>query len=337
MSYKKILITEYGEPEVLQLKEEEKLPQPGNGEIRVKVLKTSANFTDTMIRKGMYPDVKEKPPFAPGYDMIGTVDKAGEGATKFKEGQRVADMTVIGAYSEYICLPQDQLVAVPDELDSSEAVSLILSYMTAYQMMFRVAKLQKEATILIHGAGGAVGLAILQLGKTLGLKMYGTASKAKHELVKKNGGLPIDYRNEDFQEVILRKHPEGIDAAFDPIGGDNFKKSFHTLKSGGTLVAFGFYNAVMGKGGNIPLEFMKVAFWNLLPNGKRSKFYSIGSFRKKHPDWFKEDLSILFELLKDGLIHPEIEAHYPLEKAVEVHKLIEEAAIKGKVIFNVGE
>jgi len=335
MSYKKIIITKFGDPEVMQLVEESSLPEPKSGEVRVKVSKTSANFTDIMIRKGKYPDVKDKPPFSLGYDMIGVVDKLGKDVEEFQVGDRVADMTVIGAYSEYICLPAEKLTKLPDSIDESEAVTLLLSYMTAYQMLHRIAKITEGKSILIHGAGGAVGIAILQLGKLLNLKVYGTASKSKHDLVKKYGGIPIDYRNEDFEKRIQELTDGGVDGVFDPIGGENFKKSFKSLKSGGKLVAFGFYDAVMGKGGSIPMDFMKIMFWNILPNRKSASFYSIGGLRKKHPEWFKKDLKELFELLKKGDIKPEISNHFTLEKAKEVHEKIEKAELKGKIIFDI--
>ncbi|MDK2977463.1 MAG: NADPH:quinone reductase [Bacteroidales bacterium] len=335
MSYKRIIITDFGEPEVMQLIEEKTLPEPKLGEVRIKVLKTSANFTDVMIRKGKYPDVKDKPPFTPGYDMVGFVDKLGEGSTEFQVGDKVADMTVIGAYSEYICLSEKKLTLVPDNIDSSEAVTLILSYMTAYQMLHRIAKISEGKTILIHGAAGAVGIAMLQLGKLLNLKMYGTASKSKHAIVTKYGGIPIDYKSEDFVKRVHELSSEGVDAVFDPIGGENFKKSFKTLKPGGILVAFGFYNAVMGKGGNIPFEFMKILLWNILPNSRKSSFYSIGGLREKHPEWFKEDLINLFQLLENGDIKPEIANHFTLDKVIEVHYKIENAEIEGKIVFDV--
>ena len=335
MSYKKIIITKFGDPEVMQLVEESSLPEPKSGEVRVKVSKTSANFTDIMIRKGKYPDVKDKPPFSLGYDMVGAVDKLGNGVEDLSVGDKVADMTVIGAYSEYICLPAENLTKLPEGVDESEAVTLILSYMTAYQMLHRLAKISKGQSILVHGAGGAVGVAMLQLGKQFNLKVFGTASKSKHDLVKKYGGIPIDYRNEDFEKRIQEQTDGGVDAVFDPIGGKHFKKSFKSLKSGGKLVAFGFYNAVMGKGGNIPMDLMRIMFWNILPNGRKASFYSIGGLRKKHPEWFKEDLQALFKLLEKNEIIPEISNHFTLDKAKEVHEKIEKAETKGKIVFDV--
>ncbi len=288
-----------------------------------------------MIRKGKYPDVKTKPPFSLGYDMVGVVDKLGKGVSGLQIGDRVADMTVIGAYSEYICLPEEKLTRLPDAIEASEAVALILSYKNAYQMLHRIAKITAGKSILIHGAGGAVGIAMLQLGKLLNLTVYGVDAKLKHDLVQKYGGIPIDYKEEDFTKRIQELTNNGVDAVFDPIGGKNFKKSFKSLKPGGHLVAFGFYNAVKGKGGNLLVDFMKVLLWNILPNSKKATFYSIGGLRKKHPEWFKEDLQELFKLLEKGNIKPEILKHYALDQAKEVHEKMEKGQIRGRIIFDV--
>lgn len=337
MSYKRVIIEKFGEPEMLRLVEEPVLPEPEANEVRVKVLTTSANFTDVMIRKGMYPEVKQKPPFSPGYDMVGVVDKVGNEVTRFQEGDKVADMTVIGAYSEYICLPEKQLTHLPDQLDPAEATSIILSYVTAWQMLHRIAKIKKGQKILVHGAGGAVGMAMLQLGKLMDLEIYGTASGSKHDMIEAAGAIPIDYKTTDFADHIKSHTEKGLDAVFDPIGGKNFRKSFSVLQKKGKLVAYGFYNAVMGYGGSIPMDFMKLQLWNILPNGRSATFYSIGSLRKKHPEWFMEDLTALFRLLANKKIKPIIAGHYPLEKAAEVHQMIEKANVRGKIVFDVSK
>jgi NADPH:quinone reductase-like Zn-dependent oxidoreductase len=267
--------------------------------------------------------------------MVGVVDKLGEGVTHFKVGQRVADLTVIGAYPEYLCLPESRLTLVPNGLDPAEAVSLILSYITAYQMLHRVANVKQGQRILIHGAGGAVGVAMLQLGQLLDLKMYGTASKSKHELIKRLGATPIDYRSEDFVERIRSLTGDGVTAAFDAIGGDNFKRSFRALRGGGKLVAYGFTNAVQGKGGSIPLDFMRLQLWNFWPNGRSAAFYLITALRKKHPDWFSEDLTKLFDLLAQNKIKPIIEARMPFARAKRAHELIEQAEVQGKIVLTV--
>ncbi|KUO42298.1 MAG: oxidoreductase [Candidatus Hadarchaeum yellowstonense] len=337
MGYKRVVIIEFGGPEVLRMIEEAELPEPKSGEVRVKVLVTGAAFMDVMIRKGKYPDMKEKLPFSPGYDMIGVVDKLGEGVIRFEVGQRVADLTIIGAYSEYLCLPESRLTPVPEGLDSAEAVSLVLSYVTAYQMLHRVAKVKRGQRILIHGAGGAVGTAMIQLGKLLDLEMYGMASKPKHELIKRLGATPIDYKSEDFVERIYSLTGDGVDAVFDPIGGDNFKRSLRALRRGGKLVAYGFYNAVLGKGGSIPLDFIRLKLWNILPNGRSTTFYSIGALRQKQPGWFSEDLAKLFDLLAQGKIKPVIARRMPLAEARRAHELIERGEVQGKIVLTVNE
>jgi len=337
MRYKKVIITEFGKPDVLRIIEESVLPEPRKREVRIKVLTAGAAFTDTMIRKGKYPDVKEKPPFSPGYDMVGIIDAIGEGVTEFKTGQMVADLTVIGSYSEYICLHAHRLTPVPDGIDPVEAVSLILSYVTAYQMLHRVAKVKKKQTVLVHGAGGAVGTAMLQLGRNLDLKIYGTASKSKHDLVSELGAIPIDYKNERWPDQITQHNGDGLDAVFDPIGGASYKKSFQILKKGGILVGYGFYNAVSGKGGSMVLDFGRIKLWNLLPNGKTTAFYSIGGLRKKKPEWFKEDLVALFKLLLEGKIKPVVGKCLPLRDAKLAHELIEKAQVQGKLVLIIGD
>jgi len=247
----------------------------------------------------------------------------------------VADLTTWGAYTEYMLRPFDSLVPVPEGLDPAQAVSMVLSYVTAYQMLHRSAKIENGQRILVHGAGGAVGTALLESGKLLDLEMYGTASQSKHELVKSLGATPIDYKSEGFASVI--KEIGGVDAAFDAISGKNFKRSFKSLRRGGTLVAYGFYDQAMGKGGNVPLEYTSVMLMNMLPNGKHANFYSIGDLRKKQPGWFHDDLRALFELLKAGKLKPVIEKHLGLEDAREAHELIEKAAVKGRIVLRVAE
>ena len=158
--------------------------------MRIRVLVTSAAFTDVMIRKGMYPDVKEKPPFTPGYDLVGVVDAVGAGATRFRPGDRVADLTTIGAYAEYVCLPEERLTPVPEGVSEVDALGMILSAVTPWQMLSRVAKAKAGQSLLIHGAGGAVGTAMLQLARDAGIAAFGTDVAAKHDLIRSLGATP---------------------------------------------------------------------------------------------------------------------------------------------------
>ncbi|WP_027420578.1 medium chain dehydrogenase/reductase family protein [Crocinitomix catalasitica] len=337
MEFKKIVITKFGGPEVLKMITEPSLPEPKPGEVRVKVLCTSAAFTDTLIRRGNYLGIKVKPPFSPGYDLIGIVDKVGAGVTHIKKGQKIAELTVIGAYSQYICLNAKTVVPVPDGLKNEEAVSLILTYLTAYQMLHRSAKVKEGQTILIHACSGAVGTAMLQLGKLMNLKMYGTASKGKHDFIQAEGGIPIDYQHEDFLERLKKDEPNGIDAVFDPIGGDYFPRSLKVLKKRGTLVGFGYQSAASGNGGNVILDFMKVKFWNLLPTKPNANFYIISDWHQKQNDWFKADMQALFNLLATHKIRPEIGKIMDFSQAAEAHKLVESAAIIGKIVLTVNK
>ena len=296
MPWTRVRLNAFGGPEELELETVSDLPEPRDGEVRIRVLVTSAAFTDVMIRKGMYPDVKDKPPFTPGYDMVGIVDATGPGATRFKPGDRVADLTTIGAYAEYICLPEDRLTPVPEGVSDVDALGMILSAVTPYQMLTRVAKMQAGQSLLIHGAGGAVGTAMLQLARDAGIAAFGTDIAAKHDLIRSLGATPLDA---DAPEAAVLEATGGVDAVFDPLGGDSLARSLHALKPGGMLVAFGFQNEVLGRGGSIPMDFVKLKLWDWLPNGHATAFYSIGAMRRKHPDWFREDLATLFEMLAE--------------------------------------
>jgi NADPH2:quinone reductase len=165
--------------------------------------------------------------------------------------------------------------------------------------------------------------------------MYGTASKPKHDLVASLGAKPIDYKIEDFAAVVTAAG--GVDAAFDAIGGDNFRRSFDTLKKDGTLVAYGYYNNAAGKGGSVPVDYLKLLFWNIMPNRRKTIFYSIVPERDKHPEWFKEDLTALVNLLAEGKIKPVIERRMELEQAAQAHELVEQAAVKGRLVLAVND
>ena len=332
MGSRKLILTDFGSPEVLEVVEEPRLPEPGPGEVRVKTLASGVAFTDVMIRKGVYPDVKAQPPFCLGYDLVGEVDKVGQGVDRFDVGDRVAELTVIGAQAEYVCLDAAHLVSVPRALDPARAVSLVLTYTTAYQMLIREADVQADQRILVHGAGGAVGSALTQLGMLFDLEVYGTASSPKHDLVSALGAVPIDYREEDFVSVIRDLEPPGVDVVFDHIGGVHLKRSLQTLRPGGRLIAYGFYNATMGKGGSIPLDFLRLQLWNLLPNQRKAGLYSIGPLRKKHPDWFAEDLGRLFQLTVHDAIQPVIWKRISLDQIPEAHRWIEAADARGKIV-----
>jgi NADPH:quinone reductase-like Zn-dependent oxidoreductase len=334
MTYSYVEIESFGGPEVLKIKQRDSLPEPKAGEVRVKVLAAGTGFTDTIIRRGDYPGVKQKPPLTPGYDWFGVVDKLGAGVTHLSVGQTVADMPVIGGYSQYLCADASRVVPCPAGLDPAEAVCMILSYTTAYQMLTRECELKAGDKVLIHAAGGAVGSALLELGREMGLQMYATASEGKHELLRSFGASPIDYRNEDFVERCLSLNEGGVDAVFDTIGGQNWGRSYQCLRKGGKLVGFGALKLSTGEE-TVPQLLWGFArllgLWKLLPDGKRSGFYNIQTRREKKPAEFTEDVQTLMQWLKEGRLKPVVDDRLPLDQVVDVHKKIEKAEIKGRI------
>jgi NADPH:quinone reductase-like Zn-dependent oxidoreductase len=342
-SFRQVVITEPGGPEVLRVVEVSPVPEPGPGEVRIRVIAASASFTDVMVRKGIYGGIAADLPYPPGYDLAGVIDKVGQGVSGFTPGQRVADMTIWGAYTEYAIRPAENLVPVPDGLPAEEAAVLVLAYVTAYQMLFRVADVQPGQSILIHGASGAVGTALAQLGREVGLQMYGTASTAKQDYLRDLGVIPIDYRTEDFVErVKAATGGEGVYAVFDAIGVDNFARSYSVLRKEGLLVEYGLYlktrdeNSIFGLVGEFLSWKLQQLRWEWFPEqDRRFTFYSIADMRTEQPQWFKEDLASLFQLALDGKITPRIWKRLPLDEAAQAHRLIEAGDVRGKIVLSV--
>jgi NADPH:quinone reductase-like Zn-dependent oxidoreductase len=336
MSYQHVIVTEFGGPEKLAVIEEFELPEPAAGEVRVKVLVAGTGFTDTIIREGQYIDVKDKPPFTLGYDWFGVVDKLGNKVTGLRKGDFVADLSVIGGYTQYLCVDAGRVIKAPKGLDPAEAVSMILSYTTAWQMLKRIREFKTGQKALVHAAGGAVGTALLELCKLKGLEVYATASAGKKALVEKYGATHIDYRNEDFVTRGIELSDGGFDVIFDTVGGSNWDRSYKALRRGGILIAFGALQVTTGEE-KIPtllLGFAKLmGFWKLIPDGKDSTFYNILGRRKKHPDEFKEDVTELFGFLKAGILHPTIADRLPLAQAAEAHRRIGNADVLGKIVL----
>lgn len=291
-----------------------------------------------MIRDGLYPNIDAELPYPPGYDLVGIVDAVSDGVTEVTVGQRVADLSMWGAYSDYVIRPAKSLVAVPEGVDSAEAVSLVLSYMTAYQMLHRVAKVEAGQTILIHGASGGVGTALAQLGQIAGLHMFGTASTRNQDYVAKLGVTPIDYRTEDFVARVMEEtNGDGVDAVFDAISLENFKRSFQTLKPGGVLVPYGFYNS-SDAWSDVEQSVVLRTKWNAIPGGARAKaFYSVSGLHANKLDWFKEDLTALFELLASGTLKPKLSRVFPLEEAAAAHQMFEDRIVRGKLALRLAE
>jgi len=326
MKYKNVVLTGRGGPEALMIAELDLHP-PMSRQVQIKILACGVGRTDVAMRHGYYP-FAPKIPFVPGYEIIGQVKSVGRQVTKFTVGDIVASLTVYGGYSEYICLNQEHLVKVPDELDYGEAVTLILNYTTAYQMLKRAANVSHGDKILIIGASGGVGNALLDLGRLKGLKMYGTASIQKHEIIKRYDATPIDYKSEDIVEFIRKIEPNGLDFVFDGIGKSYIGKSFNLLGKGGKLVEYG-YPDLQGMIQGI----VKIGILNALPNKRRAEFYGISRQYKKNRSIILNDLECLFVLLKKKKIKPLISKRMSLLEASEANRILESGTVSGKIVL----
>jgi NADPH2:quinone reductase len=345
MKHTRIVVNHYGGPDALQVLEEER-PEPAHGQVRVRVLAAGVALPDVMAREGIHPETP-KVPFTPGWDLVGVVDRLGAGVSGIEPGQIVAAMPISGAYAEYVCLPQGELVPVPPGLDAAEVVSLVLNYITAYQMMHRSAKVRPGQRVLIHGAAGGVGTALLQLGRLAGLEMYGTCSSRGAAAVSELGGTPIDYKQQDFVEEIHRLTTEGVDAVFDPIGGSHLWQSRKALRPGGTVVGYGLVTSIRGEGltsgrpgrrqrfrGTAKFGLYIAGGW-LLPGHKRVVPYSIQTLKRLKPAWFRQDLAALFGLLQQQKIKPLIAQRFPLAEARQAHELLGKGGVIGKIVLTV--
>jgi NADPH:quinone reductase-like Zn-dependent oxidoreductase len=243
------------------------MPSAGPGEVRIRVLAASVQFTDVVIRRHRYPQVRKRPPFALGYDVVGEIDQIGGGVNGLSVGDRVADLTVIGSQSRYRTLRADRVSCLPPGVDAAEAATLILSWTTAYQLLHRAARVQAGQRVLVHGAAGAVGQAQVALGKLTGLQIWGTARGEHSRLVRDLGATPIDYTQEDFTRVL----PDGFDVVFDGIAEDGYRRSWKAVKRRGLLCAYGFSAGLQRKRSMlvIGLWIARLYLWNWLPSGKR--------------------------------------------------------------------
>jgi len=343
MRHTRVIVTHYGGPDALRVVEEG-CPEPKNGEVRVRVLAAGVALPDIMAREGVHPETPPVP-FTPGWDLVGVLDRLGEGISGIEPGQVVAALPISGTYAEFVCLPQRELVPVPSGLDAAEAVSLVLNYITAYQMLHRSAKVRPGQRVLIHGAAGGVGTALLQLGRLAGLEMYGTCSSRGASAVSDLGGIPIDYQHPDFVKEIHRLTSEGVDVVFDPIGGPHLWQSRKALRPGGRVVGYGLRSSLRGKGlasgrpgrrqrfRGIAIFGLYIAGGWLLPGRKRVVPYSIQTLKRRKPDFFRQDLIALFDLLHQQKIKPLIAQRFPLAEARQAHEVLGKGGVIGKIVL----
>ncbi len=334
MKYRHIIVNRKRQLEVA----EDDLPDPRPGEVRVKILAAGVSFADISMREGVHPEAR-RPPFTPGWDVVGVVEALGEGVGTVTLGATVTAMPIVGGYAEYICLPAAELVSVPPQLDSAEVVCLVLNYVTAYQMLHRSARAKPGETALIHGAAGGVGTALLQLARLHGVKAYGTASTGKLRIVESFGGHPIDYKRSDFVKSLRHFCKEGVDIVFDGIGGWNLLRSWRALSRRGRLVAYGLESSLASGKRDFKKLLTSATGWaaayglSLLSRPRRFFIYSIQMLKRRQPDWFRQDLMTLIDMLGRGELKPVIDRRLPLEQASLAHDLLAKGESVGKFVL----
>jgi NADPH:quinone reductase-like Zn-dependent oxidoreductase len=307
------------------------MPTAGPGEVRVRVLASSIEYTDVTIRRHLYPWVFRLPPFVMGYDVVGEIDQLGDGVHGYQLGDRVADLTVLGSNAAYRTLRADRATRVPPGVNVAEAAALILSWTTAYQLLHRAAQVRPGQRVLVQGAAGAVGQALLVLGRMAGVTLWGTARGAHAALIAGLGATPIDYQRADFTRIL----PGGFDVIFDGIGEDGYRRSFAALKGGGLLCGYG-YTAGVQEQRHMLTMLMWIArlyLWRWLPGGKRGRGYSINVMRARHPSWFREDLERLLGLLATGAIRPRVAERISFDEVAEAHRRLEAGGLDGKLVL----
>lgn len=334
---RRIVVPRHGGPEVMTIVEEP-IPEPGPGEIRVRIITAGVGYPDVLIRAGTYPG-GPKPPFTPGYEFIGTVDKLGPGARGFQPGQRVGAITVYGSHADYLSVPDWWLVPVPKQLDPAEAAVVVFNYVTAHQMLHRTAQVRAGDRVLVHGAAGGVGTALLQLGRLTGLELYGTGSGTQSETISALGATPIDYTKSSFVDHIRELTGDGVDVVLDGLGGRVALDSYRALRRGGRLVMYGHYGTTVAgrkSARRVVLFYLSGALVfasNLVPDGKTVRAFQVAKLRDRHPDWFRADATTLFDLLAEGKIEPIVAERIPLVDARRAHENLGRGGVTGKQVL----
>jgi NADPH:quinone reductase-like Zn-dependent oxidoreductase len=325
------------EPDGLQVRDRE-LPAPAAGQAVLHMDATGVSFAEQQMRLGKYYD--QPPfPFVPGYDVVGTVTAVGPGVDPGMIGRRFAAVTKIGSWASHQLIDAADLVPVPDGLDPVDAETVVVNGITAWQMLHRIARVRRGATIVVLGANGGVGTTLVQLARHAGIRVIGTASTRHHTAVRALGATPVDYRDPGMYQRIRELAPDGVDAVFDHVGGPGIAESWRLLRRGGTLVSYGTA-ATKDDEGNSRLPVLKLlarlVAWHLLPNGRSARFYNFWAGRRRvdaFRERLREDLTTVLRLLADGVLTAQVAARFPLPEAGAALALAESRTVTGKVVI----
>ena len=336
---KSIILTKYGAPEVLEVKEFE-YPEPLDNQVRIKVHYVGINFAEIMARMKLYPG-GPKPGSVLGGEVSGIIDKVGKDVKGLNIGEKVMGLSLTGSYSSHVCIDKNSIIQLPDNFQLDEAAAFPVAFITAYMMIFDMGNLQEGDTFLIHGAGGGVGTAAIQLAKTKNIKIIGTSSSWKHDKISKIGvDKCIDYNTDDTEKEIMNfTNGKGVDLIIDPIGAKNWKISYRVLAKMGKLIIYGDQNLV--KGDKLkPLVAIKEMYsmpkyrpMDLMANNKTVMGYHLGRF-KGHEWKVQRSIKNLIKLVNDNDIHPIIDRKFSYNEAPKAHRYIQNRKNFGKVLLD---
>jgi NADPH:quinone reductase-like Zn-dependent oxidoreductase len=334
-----IWITKPAGPQALEVRETPD-PEPGPGEVRIRVRAAGLNFAEVMAAQGLYPDAP-KPPCVVGYEVAGVIDALGDGAEGHAAGRRVLAMTRFGGHADTVCVPAELALQVPDAMSFEEAAAIPVNYLTAYHMLFRVACVRPGERVLVHMAAGGVGTALLQLCRTVdGLEVFGTASAAKHDVLRAEGCThPIDYHTTDYAAEIRRlTGGEGVDIVLDPLGGNDWRKGLKLLRPFGRLVAYGFANLASGqrrRPARLASQVLGIPLLTplqLMNHNRTVSGVNIGHLWGEIAT-LREELQAVLALWDEGKIKPLIDASYPFTEAAAAHRRILQRQNVGKIVL----
>ena len=336
---KAITITKYGNTNVLKVTDQA-LGEPQAQEVRIAVHAAGLNFAEISARQGLYP-AAPKPPCVVGYEVSGVVDKLGPGVSNLKVGDRVLALTQFGGHTSSIVVPAEQCFKMPDKMSFVVGAAIPVNYLTAHHMLFHIGTVHPASSILIHMAAGGVGTAALQLLSTVpDLDIYGTASAAKHDYLRSLGcTYPIDYRTQDYEEIVrAQTQARGVDIVLDPLGGEDWKKSWRLLAPAGRMVAFGFSNGHSGHTrqlGRVISQLIRMPFIHPIKAMQENRSLQGvdmgGMWSEVHV--LRLQMERIIELWHQGIVKPHIHGVVPYSNAAEAHLMLEERKNRGKVIL----
>ncbi|HEX8394280.1 MAG TPA: medium chain dehydrogenase/reductase family protein [Longimicrobium sp.] len=335
---RQVWITRAGGPEVLQVREAAD-PEPGAGEVRIRVAAAGVNFADVLARMGLYPDAPPLPAVV-GYEVAGVVDRVGAGVQGVREGDRVGALTRFGGYSDVVCVHAGQATPLPDALSFQAAAAIPVNYLTAWIMLVHLGNVQAGDRVLVHAAAGGVGQAAIQICRWRGAEVIGTASAAKHARLREAGVAHcIDYTTQDFAAEVKRiTGGNGVDIALDAVGGESFRKSYQCLAHLGRMYVFGVSSFAPGKKRSIP-----AALRGLMQMPRFSPIPMMNANRGVHGVnlghlWHRTDLlsrmqTQIMALVNDGTFTPVVDQTFPLERAGDAHAFLQDRRNFGKVLL----